>query len=137
MSSFTLEIVRSGETPVVVDVVTLPQGRVSWRQVEALALMIDGPDNTFIRVKNDEGKTVIRAGVRTTLASIHQCPCMSCPLKRAFAKRLAADGGPGSQFRSGRRLLDDPAVYPCEMGVRPQDFAALFEVLRGAEFPFE
>jgi hypothetical protein len=137
MSSFTLEIVQSGETPVLVDVVALPGGRVSWRQVEALALMIDSPDNTFIRVKNDEGKTVIRAGVRTTLASIHHCPCMSCPLKRAFAKRSAADGGPGSQFRSGRVLFDDPAVYPCEMGAKPQDFASLSENLRGNEVGFE
>jgi hypothetical protein len=131
MSLFTLEIVRSGETPAVVDVVTLPDGRVSWRQVEALALLIEDPDETFIRVKNDEGKTVIHAGVRTTLASIHQCPCTSCPLKKALAKRSLAQGGPVSQLRSGLLLFDDTAVYPCEMRSEPQDCAALSQAFNG------
>ena len=135
MSLFTLEVVRNGETPAVVDVVTLFVGRVSWRQVEALALMIDASDDMFIRVKNDEGKTVVRAGVRTTLASIHQCPCMSCPLKRAFAKRFGADAG--SRFRSGRLFLDDPGVYPCEMSRPPYDFAVLSQGLDGDQIGLE
>jgi hypothetical protein len=128
MSAFTLEIVQRGERPVVVDVVTLPGGRVSWRQVEALALLIEDPDETFIRVKNDEGKTVIHAGVRTTLASIHQCPCTSCPLKKALAKRSLAEGGRISQLRSGPLLLEDTAVYPCEMNAGPQDCEPLCQI---------
>ena len=128
MSAFTLEIVQRGEKPVVVDVVTLPDGRVSWRQVEALALLIEDPDETFIRVKNDEGKTVIHAGVRTTLASIHHCPCTSCPLKKALAKRSLAEGGPKSWWRSGPLLFEDTTVYPCDMPSEPQDCAALSEV---------
>jgi len=55
MSAFTLEIVRRGETPTVADVVTLPNGRVIWRQVEALALLIESAENTFIQVKNEKG----------------------------------------------------------------------------------
>jgi hypothetical protein len=135
MSLFTLEVVRNGETPAVVDVVTLFAGKVSWRQVEALALMIDSRDDIFIRVKNDEGKTVIRAGVRTTLASIHHCPCMSCPIKRAFAKRAATDAG--RRLRSGRLFLDDPAVYPCEMNAPPHDLGALSQFLHGDQLGFE
>jgi hypothetical protein len=119
MSAFTLEIVRRGETPVVVDVVTLPDGRLIWRQVEALALLIESPEETFIRVKNDKDETVIRAGVRTTLASIDQCPCPSCPLKKVLAKRSATEAGLGSEFRSGRLLFDKTTVYPCEQGAGP------------------
>ncbi len=123
MSLFTLEIVRNGANPAVVDVVTLFAERVSWRQVEALALMIDNPDDMFLRVKNDEGKTIVRAGVRTILASIHQCLCTSCPLKRAFAKRFSADAA--SRFQSGRLFFDDPSVYPCEMSAPLADFTVL------------
>ena len=123
MSAFTLEIVRRGETPAVVGVVRLPDGRVIWRQVEALALLIESPEETFIQVKNDKEETVIRAGVRTTLASIHQCPCMSCPLKKALAKRSAAEVGLVSEFRSGRFLFDETSVYPCERRGGPRGAA--------------
>ena len=116
MPAFTLEIVRTGETPTVAGVVTLPDGRAIWRQVEALALMIEEPDATFIRVKNDEGKTVIHAGVRTTLASIHHCACVSCPLKIALTKRSIAEAGAASELRSDGHFFDWTTVYPCEMG---------------------
>ena len=115
MSAFTLEIVQRGETPAVADVVTLPDGRVIWRQVEALALLIESPEDTFIQVKNEKGETVIRAGVKTALASIRQCSCMSCPLKRALAKRSAAEAG---------LVSDKLAFYPCERGVGSQDLEA-------------
>ncbi len=115
MSAFTLEIVRRGETPTVADVVNLPDGRVIWRQVEALALLIESAEATFIQVKNEQGETVIRAGVRTALASIRHCSCMSCPLKRALAKRSAAEAG---------LLSDNMAVYPCERSVGSRDLEA-------------
>jgi len=112
MSAFTLEIVRRGETPAVADVVTLPDGRLIWRQVEALALLIESSDGAFIRVKNEKAETIIRAGVRTTLASIHHCPCTGCPLKKALAKRAAAGIGPGD----GASYFDKTTLYPCEAG---------------------
>jgi len=112
MSAFTLEIVRRGETPAVADVVTLPDGRLIWRQVEALALLIESPEGAFIRVKNEKAETIIRAGVRTTLASIHHCPCTGCPLKKALTKRAAAGMGPGVDGLS----FDKTTLYPCEAG---------------------
>jgi len=124
MSTFTFEIVRRGEKPAVADVLTLPDGRLIWRQVEALALLIEPPEETFIQVKNDKQETVIRAGVTTSLASIHQCPCLSCPLKKALAKRSAA-GGPVSEFRYGRFLFDRTTIYPCEKGAEAEDLEAL------------
>lgn len=125
MSAFTLEIVRSGETPAVVDVVTLFNGQASWPQVEALALLIDRPEDTFIRVKNDQGKTVIRAGVRTILASILHCPCTQCPLKRVSAKRSAGEGGSSRGLQSDHCRFDKTAVYPCETGAEPRDFQTI------------
>ena len=114
MSAFTLEIVRRGETPAVADVVTIPSGRLIWRQVEALALLVENPDGAFIRVKNEKAETIIRAGVRTTLASIHHCPCTGCPLKKALAKRAAAEADPGGDASS----FDKTTLYPCEAGAR-------------------
>jgi hypothetical protein len=128
MPAFTLEIVRRGETPAVADVVTLPDGGVIWRQVEALALLIESPEETFIQVKNDKAETVIRAGVRTTLASIHQCPRMGCPLKKALTKRPAA--GRASELRSGLSLFDKETVYPCERVAGSQELEALSQILR-------
>ncbi|MFY9658883.1 MAG: hypothetical protein WAK01_20250 [Methylocystis sp.] len=112
MSAFTLEIVRKGETPAVADVVTLPDGRLIWRQVEALALLIESPDGAFIRVKNENAETIIRAGVRTTLASIHHCSCTGCPLKKALAKRATAEISPGGDALT----FDKTTLYPCEAG---------------------
>ncbi|ARN79826.1 hypothetical protein [Methylocystis bryophila] len=125
MPAFTLEIVRSGETPAVVDVVTLYNVQASWPQVEALALLIDRPEDTFIRVKNDKGNTVIRAGVRTILASIHHCPCTQCPLKRVSAKRSAAKGASSRGLQSDLRLVDKTALYPCEIGAEPRDLLTI------------
>ena len=100
MSAFTLEIVRRGETPAVADVVTLPDGRLIWRQVEALALLIESPEGAFIRVKNEKAETIIRAGVRTTLASIHSLSVHG--LSAQESARETHRSGNGSW---GRRLI--------------------------------
>ena len=105
MSVFTFEIVRNGETADIADVVTLSGERVVWRQVEALALRIKNPDGASIRVKNSKGETVVRAGVRTALASIEKCLFANCPLKKGFEER----------FSSGARVAIEVPVHcvPC------------------------
>ena len=126
MSAFTLEVVRSGETPVVEDVVTLLEGRAVWRQVEALALQIENLEGAYILVKNDQGETVIRAGGRTVLASICQCPCASCPLKKVLARRSAAESGAAIKFRSAPLPFEKADAYPCEIEAQGQNFDAAF-----------
>jgi hypothetical protein len=93
MSAFTFEIVRNGETRVIADVLTLPEARAIWCQVEALALRIKNPDGASIRVKNGKGETVVRAGVSTALASIEKCSCTTCPFKKGIEGRFS----PGSR----------------------------------------
>jgi len=90
MSAFTFEILRDGEPPAIADVLTLAQVRAVWCHVEALALRIEDPDGTSIRVKNGKGETVVRAGVSTALASIEKCSCTSCPLKTGFEARFSS-----------------------------------------------
>jgi hypothetical protein len=57
---------------------------------EALALRIQNRDSAFIRVKNSEGETIVRAGVTTALASIERCSCAACPVKREWERRVSA-----------------------------------------------
>jgi len=104
MSVFTFEIVRHDEAPVIADVLRLPDERVMWCRAEAwlskeraiwcraeaLALRIEKRDSAFIRVKNSEGETIVRAGVTTALASIEKCSCVACPLKRELERRVSA-----------------------------------------------
>jgi|APFre7841882630_1041343.scaffolds.fasta_scaffold87511_2 hypothetical protein len=92
MSVFTFEIVRQGERPVIADLMTLPDDRAIWCQVEALALRVEDGDGAFIRVKNPKGETVVRTGVATALASIEKCSCKSCPLKKGLERRLSLGG---------------------------------------------
>jgi hypothetical protein len=92
MSAFTFEIIRQGETPFIADVMTLPDERAIWCQVEALALRINRGDGASIRVKNRKGETVIRTGVATALASIEKCSCTACPLKKEVARRFSRGG---------------------------------------------
>ena len=104
MSVFTFEIVRHDEAPVIADVLKLPDEqaiwcraeawlsdeRATWCRVEALALRIENRDIAFIRVKNSEGETIVRAGVTTALASIEKCSCAACPVKREWERRVSA-----------------------------------------------
>ena len=115
MSAFTFEIVRQDEAPISAHVVMLPNGGAVWRHVEALALRIQNRDGTFIRVKNSEGKSVLRAGIITVLASIEKCPCLGCPIKRELEQRAstghrtAADFGLQIQCGLRGREMDSSA----------------------------
>ena len=91
MSAFTFEIVRQDEAPISAHVIMLPNEGAVWRHVEALALRIQSRDGTFIRVKNSEGKSILRAGIITVLASIEKCPCLGCPIKRELEQRASTE----------------------------------------------
>lgn len=106
MSAYTFEIVRPGEPPIVANVMTLADDRGIWRHVEALALGIKQADRATIRVKNDRGETVVRAGVLTALASVQNCPHALCPLKKGF------ESLPAGLSSAGIELAPDFA--PCE-----------------------
>jgi len=87
MPVFTFEIIRQGDAARAAHVLTLSDDRAVWPHVEALALRIQNPDNTFIRVKDSAGAIVVRAGVATALASIEKCSCGGCPIKREWGLR--------------------------------------------------
>jgi hypothetical protein len=87
MPAFTLEIFRQGEPPVIASVLTLSDPRAIWCHVEALALRIGENEGAFIRVKDNKGQTVIRAGVATAVASIEKCSYGACPLKEELKRR--------------------------------------------------
>ena len=106
MSAFTFEVLRYGEKPVIANVLTLPDERAIWCQVEALALRIKNGDGVFIRVKNRKGETIVRTGVATARASIETCSCETCPPKIAL-RRLSSPGGD-----AGAELGVD--FVPCE-----------------------
>ncbi len=89
MEEFSFEVVRRGEASAVVHVLQLPDGRAIWRRVEALALGVDGGASAFIRVRNSQGATVVRAGVATAIASIEKCSRIDCPLKRELQHRCS------------------------------------------------
>jgi hypothetical protein len=97
MPVLTFEILCDNEEPIIADVLTLPDEpaascqveawlsneRAMWCRVEALALRIGKRgESAFIRVRDSEGATLVLAGVATALASIKQCSCVACPLKR-------------------------------------------------------
>ena len=88
MVAFTFEIIRQGEAPLIADVLTLPDERAIWCQVEALALRIKNGDGATIQVKNHKGETVVRAGVATARASIEKCSCKTCSLKKGLERRF-------------------------------------------------
>ena len=90
MTNFTLEILRrTGEAPTIAELLELSDERLIWCHVEALALRIRHGDGAYILVKNSKGQTVIRAGVRTALASIEACPCPTCSLKAELKLRVS------------------------------------------------
>jgi hypothetical protein len=90
MSVFTFEIVSQSEAAVIADVLKLSDKRAIWCHAEALALRIQNKDSAFIRVKNSEGETIVRAGVTTALAAIEKCSCAACPVKREWERPLSA-----------------------------------------------
>lgn len=96
MAAFTFEIVRPGKRRKAARVMALPDDRAVWCHVEAFALRIKNRDGAFIRVKNSDGQVVVRAGVATAVASIEECSCTSCPLKREArtSDRLLAQENP-------------------------------------------
>jgi hypothetical protein len=98
MSAFTFEIVREGEASIVAEVLTLSDDKAIWCYLEALALRFQHSDGAFIRVKNSEGETVVRAGVTTALASIEMCPCKSCLLKRELKRRASTGNHAATHF---------------------------------------
>lgn len=83
MAAFTFEILRTGEAPRAVETIDVPDESLIWRHVEALALRTKAQAGTFIRVRDQSGQAVVRAGVATALASISNCSCAGCPIKRA------------------------------------------------------
>ena len=97
MPVLTFEILCDNEEPIIADVLTLPDEpamscrveawlsneRAVWCRVEALAVRIGKKgDSAFIRVRDSEGATLVLAEVATAIASIKQCSCVACPLKR-------------------------------------------------------
>jgi hypothetical protein len=124
MSVFTFEIVRNGETAAIADVLTLSGERAVWRQVEAPALRIKNPDGASIRVKDSNGETVVRTGIRTALASIEKCLFTNCPLKKGIEGR----------FSSGGRVAIELPVHfvPCrEQAGRSRRAGGLSQDLKG------
>jgi hypothetical protein len=86
MAAFRFECFHKGETPFLAETIDVP-ARAIWRHVEELALRV-GRRGAFIRVSNDKGQAVVRAGVKTALAFIETCPCERCEIKKAVGIRL-------------------------------------------------
>jgi hypothetical protein len=89
MSAFTFEYSERGETPLFSETVDLAYRSAVWCHVEALAMRLGERPGAFIRVRDDKGQAVVRAGVATALASIATCPCQNCALKSATAGRIS------------------------------------------------
>ena len=90
MTNFTLEMLRrTGEAPTIAELLELSDERLIWYHVEALALRMRHCDGAYILVKNSKGETLIRAGVRTALASIEACPYLTCSFKAELKLRMS------------------------------------------------
>jgi hypothetical protein len=83
MSAYTFELIRRGEAPNLTEIVEVSDGSALWCQVEAFALRMSKSRGAFIRVLDEKGQPLIRAGVATALASIAKCACAGCALKSA------------------------------------------------------
>jgi hypothetical protein len=83
MAAFTFELIRRGEAPMFVETVDIGDEARIWCHVEVFALRMTKSHGAFIRVLDDKGQAVVRAGVATALASISKCACIGCPLKSA------------------------------------------------------
>jgi hypothetical protein len=82
MREYRLEIVEWGQVKLPAEIVSLPEGQAIWPSVEALALRMASSEGSFIQVSDFTGATLVRAGISTALASIENCPCKECILKR-------------------------------------------------------
>lgn len=82
MSAFTFEYSAPGEAPIFCETVDLSSRAALWCHVEALALRLGERPGAFIRVRDEKGQPVVRAGVATAIASIGTCSCDGCELKR-------------------------------------------------------
>lgn len=89
MAAFTFEYSERGEAPLFSETVEVAHPSAVWCHVEALAVRLGERPGAFIRVRDEKGQSVVRAGVATALASIATCPCKSCALKTAAADRSA------------------------------------------------
>jgi hypothetical protein len=83
MSAYTFELIRRGEAPSLTEIIEVSDGSALWCQVEAFALRMSKSRGAFIRVLDEKGQPLIRAGVATALASIAKCACAGCALKSA------------------------------------------------------
>ena len=116
MSVFMFEVFRYGEKPVIANVLTLPDERAIWCQVEALALRIKNGDGTFIRVKNGKGETIVRTGVATARASIETCSCETCPLKLGLGHRSSVGRHAGAELGLDFVPCERRGSCSCEVG---------------------
>lgn len=92
MTAFTFEYSRGGETPLLAEKIEISDSAAIWRHVEALALRFGKSPGALIRVRDERGQVVVRAGVATALAAIEQCPCGCCELKEtARGEKKASD----------------------------------------------
>lgn len=82
MPTYTFEIVRRGELPVVAAVAAYPSFAEAWCTVERIAFGMRKTDSeSYIRVKDERGRIIARAGVMTARASYQICNRANCPLK--------------------------------------------------------
>jgi hypothetical protein len=89
MAAYTFELIRRGEAPLISEKVEISDPSTIWCQVEAFALRMHKSQGAFIRVIDEKGQTLVRAGVATALASISKCPCRGCPLKDPSTRQEA------------------------------------------------
>lgn len=101
MSAFTFEFWLKGET-ILSERLDIPAKSAIWSHVEAMALRQGPRAGAYIRVRDDKGHVVVRAGVATALAAIDACPYGGCAMKEA------ARGGP---------VPAAPEDAPCRAGV--------------------
>ncbi|MBL1255680.1 hypothetical protein [Methylocystis sp. Sn-Cys] len=114
MSAFTFEYSRGGETPLLAEKIEISDRAAIWRHVETLALRFPECPGALIRVRDERGQVVVRAGVATALAAIEQCPCGCCELKEtARGERKVDDLRRSSCTNSG--------ACPCEAHSAPKN----------------
>ncbi len=94
MTIFIFEYSLPGETPLLSERIDVPFAAALWCHVEALALRFGARPGALIRVRDEKGRAIIRAGVATALASIAQCSCGDCPVKAAATRGAKAPDGP-------------------------------------------
>lgn len=112
MTAFTFEYSLHGESLLVHETIDLDNDAAIWCHVEALALRVGEHPGAFIRVRDEKGHAVVRAGVATALASIEQCACSHCALKEA------ARGGPATLAAFRPSPCRDGGACACKQSLR-------------------